>query len=79
MEVLWDEKELCEIAAENNLNPNMARNRKKCFLENVSAAFEDSRKAEKKTKKKESARCKETTRTLKALGQLTLERDFFQV
>ena len=44
LEVLQGEKELGEIAAENNLNPNMVRNWKKEFLENASAAFEDPRK-----------------------------------
>ena len=38
LEVLQGEKELGEIAAENNLNPNMVRNWKKEFLENASAA-----------------------------------------
>ena len=76
LEVLQGEKELGEIAAENNLNPNMVRNWKKEFLENASAAFEDPRKAEKEAKKKEDAQRKETARMLKTIGQLTLERDF---
>lgn len=55
LEVLQGEKELGEIATENNLNPNMLRNWKREFLENASAAFEDPRKAEKEAKKKEDA------------------------
>ena len=78
LEVLQGEKELGEIAAENNLNPNMVRNWKKEFLENASAAFEDPRKAEKEAKKKEAAQRRETARMLKTIGQLTLERDFLQ-
>ena len=34
LEVLREEKELGEIAAEHNLNPNMVRNWKREFLEN---------------------------------------------
>ena len=78
LEVLQGEKELGEIAAENNLNPNMVRNWKREFLENASAAFEDPRKAEKEEKKKEDAQRKEVTRMLKTIGQLTLERDFLR-
>ena len=62
LEVLQGEKELGEIAAENNLNPNMVRNWKREFLENASAAFEDPRKAEKGAKKKEDAQRRETAR-----------------
>ena len=76
LEVLQGEKELGEIAAENNLNPNMVRNWKREFLENASAAFEDPRKAEKEAKKREDAQRRETPRLLKTIGQLTLERDF---
>ena len=78
LKVLQGEKELGEIATENNLNANMVRNWKKEFLENASAAFEDPRKAEKEAKKKEDAQRKETARMLKTIGQLTLERDFLQ-
>ena len=78
LEVLQGEKELGEIAAENNLNPNMIRNWKKEFLENASAAFEDPRKVEKEAKKKEAVQRRETARMLKTIGQLTLERDFLQ-
>ena len=72
LEVLQGEKELGEIAAENNLNPNMVRNWKREFLENASTVFEDPRKAEKEAKKKEAAQRKETARMLKTIGQLTL-------
>ena len=55
LEVLQGEKEIGEIAAENNLNPNMVRNWKREFLENASAAFESPGKSEKEAKKKAEA------------------------
>ena len=78
LEVLQGEKELGEIASENNLNPNMVRNWKREFLENAAAVFEDPQKEAKEAKKKETAQRKETARMLKTIGQLTLERDFLQ-
>ena len=78
LEILRGEKELGEIAAENNLNPNMVRNWKREFLENASAAFEDPRKAENEAKKKAEAQRKEVAQMLKTIGQLTLERNFLQ-
>ena len=78
LEVLQGEKEIGEIAAENNLNPNMVRNWKREFLENASAAFEAPDKAEKEAKKKAEAQHKEVSQMLKTIGQLTLERDFLQ-
>ena len=78
LEVLQGEKELGEIVAENGLNPNMVRNWKREFVENASKVFEDQRKAEMEVKKKEEAQRKEEARMLKAIGQLTLERDFLQ-
>ena len=78
LEILQGEKELGEIAAENNLNPNMVRNWKREFLENASAAFEPSDKTEKEAKKKAEAQRKEVAQMLKTIGQLTLERDFLQ-
>lgn len=76
--VLQGEKELGEIASENNLNPNMVRNWKREFLENAATVFEDPKKQAKEAKKKETAQRKETARMLKTIGQLTLERDFLQ-
>ena len=78
LEVLQCEKELGEIAAENELNPNMVRNWKREFLEKASTVFEDPRKDAREAKKKEEAQRKETARMLKTIGQLTLERDFLQ-
>ena len=78
LEVLQGEKELGEIAAENELNPNMVRNWKREFLEKASIVFEDPRKEAKEAKKKAEVQRKETARMLKTIGQLTLERDFLQ-
>jgi len=78
LEVLQGEKELGEIAAHYNLNPNMIRNWKREFLEKASSVFENPRKAEKKAKREEEALRKEKLRMLKTIGQLTLERDFLQ-
>ena len=78
LEVLQGEKELGEIAANYNLNPNMVRNWKREFLDNASSVFEDPRKEAREAKKKENAQRKETPRMLKTIGQLTLERDFLQ-
>ena len=78
LEVLQGEKELGEIAAHYNLNPNMVRNWKREFLEKASTVFEDPRRETREAKKKEDAQRKETARMLKTIGQLTLERDFLQ-
>ena len=78
LEVLQGEKELGEIAAHYNLNPNMVRNWKREFLEKASSVFEDPRKEAREAKKKEDAQRKETARMLKTIGQLTLERDFLR-
>ncbi len=78
LEVLQGEKELGEIASDNQLNPNMVRNWKREFLEKASTVFEPAKKAVKKAEKQEEAQRKEVSRMLKTIGQLTLERDFLQ-
>lgn len=78
LEILQGEKELGEIAAENQLNPNMVRNWKREFLDKASTVFEDSEKETRQAKKREEAQRKETVRMLKTIGQLALERDFLQ-
>lgn len=77
LEVLQGNKEINEIAAENNLNPNMVRNWRKEFLENASRVFNQSG-LEKEAKKKEESLEQERDKMLKTIGQLTLERDFLQ-
>ena len=78
LEILQGEKELGEIAVENNLNPNMVRNWKREFLENAQTVFENPKKLEKEARRKEAALEKRNTQMLKTIGQLTLERDFLQ-
>ena len=58
LEVLRGEKELGEIAAQHNLNPNMVRNWKREFLEKASSVFEDPRKESREAKKKAEAQQK---------------------
>ena len=69
LEVVREESRLEEIAAANEINPNMLRNWKQEFLKNASSVF---------SQKKEAALEKEKTKMLKKIGQLTLERDFLQ-
>jgi transposase-like protein len=78
LEVLREERELGEIAAEHNLRPNMVRNWKREFLENAQTVFENPKKLEKEARRKEAALEKRNTQMLKTIGQLTLERDFLQ-
>ena len=78
LEVLREEKELGEIAAHYDLNPNMVRNWKAEFLSKANSIFEGNRKAEREEKRKEDALEKEKAQMLKTIGQLTLERDFLQ-
>lgn len=78
LEVLAGERELGEIAAENNLNPNMVRNWKKEFVENAGKVFIDPKKEERRMKKEEKALKKQNNQMLRTIGQLTLERDFLQ-
>ena len=78
LEVLREEKELGEIAAHYNLNPNMVRNWKSEFMTKADSIFEGSKKAEREAKRKEETLEKEKAQMLKTIGQLTLERDFLQ-
>jgi len=77
IEVLQGAKSLEEIAAENELNPNMVRNWKKEFLENASMVF-DEKNISREAKRQEEKQTKERERMLATIGQLTLERDFLQ-
>lgn len=77
IEVIEGARSLEEIAATNQLNPNMVRAWKKEFLERASIVF-DNKAAAKEEKRREEEQKKEKARMLKAIGQLTLERDFLQ-
>ncbi len=77
LEVLQGERELGELAAEYDINPNMLRNWKREFMENSSRAFDESRQA-KQARRKEAELEKKQAQMLRTIGQLTLERDFLQ-
>lgn len=77
IEVLQGARSLEEIAAENELNPNMVRNWKKEFLENASMVF-DEKNISREARRQEEKQAKERERMLATIGQLTLERDFLQ-
>lgn len=80
LEVIREENRLEEIAAKNEINPNMLRNWRQEFLKNAPTIFgkKESKAAEFAEKKKEAKLEKEQTVMLKKIGQLTLERDFLQ-
>lgn len=78
IEVIQGAKSLNDIAAQNNLNPNMVCTWKAEFHQKASSVFEDPQKTEKEASRKEEALEKETNRMLKKTGELILERDFLQ-
>ena len=75
LELLRGERELGEIAAEHQLNPNQLRAWKKSFLEKASMVFEESKNA-KEAARREAEIASEKAAMLETIGQLTLERDF---
>lgn len=75
LEVLRGERELGAIAAEHQINPNQLRTWKAAFLEKAPTLFEES-KAARNAARQELAATEEKEAMLKAIGQLTLERDF---
>lgn len=77
LEVLEGDRELGEIAAENNLNPNMLRTWKSDFVKNAKRVFNESQ-SEKEIRRKEAELEQERNQMLKTIGQLTMERDFLQ-
>ena len=77
LEVIEGDRELGEIAAENNLNPNMVRNWKNEFVKNANRVFNEYQ-SEKDIRRKEAELEQERDQMLKTIGQLTMERDFLQ-
>ena len=75
LEVLRGERELGEIAAEHQINPNQLRAWKATFIEKASTLFEESKTA-KKAAEQERKAAEEKADMLKTIGQLTMERDF---
>ena len=78
LQVLSGEKELGEIAKENNINPNLIRKWKGIFTEKASMIFEEPDKEAVEAKRKEANLEKKQKQMLTTIGQLTLERDFLQ-
>ncbi len=77
LEVLQGDRELGEIATDNNLNPNMLRTWKAEFVKNANRVFNQSQ-SEKEIRRKEAELEQERDKMLKTIGQLTMERDFLQ-
>ena len=77
LEVLREEKQLGEIAAEHGISPNQLRNWKQEFLENASRVFNES-KREKEIRAKEKELEAKRAGLLSTIGQLTMERDWLK-
>ena len=77
LEVLREEKQLGEIAAEHGISPNQLRNWKREFLENASRVFNESMR-EKEIRAKEKELEAERAELLTTIGQLTMERDWLK-
>ena len=75
LEVLREEHSLSEIAAGYGINPNQLTRWKREFLERAPNVFE-SPKAERERRKAEQENEVEKAEMLKAIGQLTMERDY---
>ena len=76
-EVLQSDRKLGEIAADNNLNPNMLRAWKAEFVKNANRVFNQSQ-SEKKIRRKEAELEQECDKMLRTIGPLTMKRDFPQ-
>ncbi len=77
LEILREEKQIGELAAEHGLSPNQLRNRKKEFLENAVKVFSES-KQEKDLHAKERAMDEERNELMAKVGQLTIENDWLK-
>jgi transposase-like protein len=75
LELLREEKELGEIAQENQINPNQLRAWRAAFLEKAPTLFGESKAAKEAAERDREAEV-EKAAMLKTIGQLTLERDF---
>lgn len=77
LELLREEKQIGELAAENDLSPNQLRNWRKEFLENATKVFAES-KQEKDLRAKERAMDEERNELMAKVGQLTIENDWLK-
>ena len=74
LEAIREESRLEEIAAANEINPNMLRNWEQEFLKNASSVFsqKESKAAKRAEHKKEAALEKEKTKMLKKIDPVNL-------
>jgi putative transposase len=70
LELLREEKSLNELAAENDIHPNVLRNWKREFLENASMVFDN--KKDQQAKAKEQDYEQKIENLYKEIGQLTM-------
>lgn len=77
LELLKEEKQLGELAAEHELSPNQLRNWRKEFLENAPQVFSQS-KQEKELRAQEKELDEERTQLMAKVGQLTIENDWLK-
>lgn len=75
--ILQGDREFNEICSEYSLHPNMVRKWKQEFLKNAHFPFSTEPDC-KEAKRKEDTLKKKNDQMLKTIGQLTVERDFFQ-
>ena len=77
LEILREEKQLGELAAEHGLSPNQLRNWKKEFLGNATKVFSEG-KQEKELHAKERTMDEERNELMAKVGQLTIENDWLK-
>ncbi len=77
LEILREEKQLGELAVENNVSPNQLRNWKREFLDNATKIFSES-KQEKDLRAKEREMDEERSELMAKVGQLTIEIDWLK-
>jgi len=77
LEILREEKQLGELAAEHELSPNQLRNWEKEFLGNAAKVFSES-KQEKDLNAKEREMDENRNELMAKVGQLTIENDWLK-
>ena len=77
LEALKEERSLSEIAADNNLSPNLVRRWRDELLEKADSVFDTTRQI-KDQKRREEALEAERDELLKAVGSATVERDWLR-
>ena len=77
LEMLREERALGDLVRVYEVSPNQLARWRSELLERVPQLFDDP-KAERGRRKTEQAAAEERERLLKAIGQLTMERDYLQ-